>query len=150
MHARFRAEVSAGITDYRAIHGFGIQPGHREHARDVQWLKKEFESARATGDVCIVLTHHPPLMQNTSHPIYEVPNNPLRHAFANDLSRLLHDFADVIDIWIHGHTHYTHTHMFRSASKKNDESVIIASNQRGYDDEEGRGFSLDAQPICVL
>jgi predicted phosphodiesterase len=140
-------EVRSGLSDYRAIQGFGIQTGNNEHESDATWLKNQLLEARSCNVKCIVVTHHAPLMNGTSHPMYESdPDRSLRHAFATDMSSLLKEFADVAPVWIHGHTHHTH----KSVLKCDDGScVTVASNQRGYNAKEGIDFRTDVDPITV-
>lgn len=147
--------VREGLNDYRAIQGFGIETGNREHEEDVAWLTRELLSVRAAQARCVVVTHHAPLMQGTSHPMYEGANRPLNHAFATDMRALIEEFADVAPVWIHGHTHFTHKTMFHTGPGREEgcedglKTVTVASNQRGYTSREGQHFCLDVEPVTV-
>lgn len=87
----------------------------------------QFES----DDPCIILTHHAPLYSNTYLNHYTADpkyiNNPNNPAFHNNLSHLLR--KNVL-VWLYGHTHYQ--------SKFEENGVIIATNQLGYQHETNK------------
>ena len=70
-----RARVAAVLAQLRA-----------EHARDAAWLADEVRGAAARGEDVVVLTHHAPFFEGTSHPAYG--RNASSHAFATDMSSL--------------------------------------------------------------
>lgn len=138
------AEVVLSCSgDCRRISGFGVGAWNAEHAADVAWLRERLTEAAADGARCLVVTHHPPLMEGTSAPRHEECTGRmrmLRHAFGTDLRPMLRAFAAEAPVWVHGHTHHSHVFL--------DGAVSIAANQRGYEGEEGEElFRLDVEPL---
>ncbi len=81
-----------------------------------------------TDDPCIVLTHHAPMFSVPEDKLCCDPmyvDSPCVNAFHNDLTRLI---KSPICAWIYGHTHY--------ANCFEENGVIIATNQLGYQEEE--------------
>ena len=121
------AIVSQKINDFRRIGEWTVADHNAEHAKDVDWLKKEIEAIRQVEDASqrkiLVVTHHAPATRGTSAPANE--SNPWSSAFSTDLFGQ-HDGSplDNVQYWVFGHTHY--------CSEFTQGSVRIVSNQRGY------------------
>lgn len=109
------------------------------YQRNVQWLCGELAKAKREGVPTLVLTHHTPQLNGTSHPIYA--GNPLACCFSSDLTKLL---SFPIKAWACGHTHYNFD-FYVGGSR-------LVSNQRGYKGEPNGdyrrdGLVLELQPV---
>lgn len=80
---------------------FTPQDAQNIHFRSRQWLEEQLEIPH--DGPTIVVTHHAPHM-NSVHPMY-IGASPINASFASDLSEILQKYD--IDVWIHGHTHWT-------------------------------------------
>jgi len=107
------------INDFKLIPGMSIEMYDMLHRNSVYWLEKVINE---TTEPLIVLTHHAPLTEGTSHPKYANTNT--NSVFASDLSAL---FRKPIIKWFFGHTHYKCNFVY------NDINVI--SNPVGYPGE---------------
>jgi Icc-related predicted phosphoesterase len=97
---------------------------------NVKFLEEELAICKKLNKKSIVLTHHAPLIKNTSHPQYEeILDRPENEAYGSDLSRLL--MSDMYPFaWLFGHTHFnTCFHVNKT---------LVASNCRGYPNEIAR------------
>ena len=115
------------------LQGMTIATYNEMHDADVIWLAAEKALAEADGKRLLVVTHHAPYTQGTSHPSH---TGPLNCAFATDLS---HMFGRPIVAWVHGHTHFS--------SSQTVGGTLLVSNQRGYADNpnEGTDFVPEAR-----
>jgi len=118
-----------------------------EHARDAAWLEAEVRAAARRGEPVVVLTHHAPLFDGTSHPRY--PRGPTSHGFATDMSHLFAAPAAAaaaaplaesalasapagggepssVRAWAFGHTHFSCDFVPAGSATR------IVANQRGY------------------
>lgn len=103
-------DVGMHIGDYSMIrlgHGpnqaLSCRDVNRWHQQHVTWIFAQLEKHPCTPH--IILTHHAPLNQGTSNPIYEQQGNRLlNHAFSSDLQGLVQ--TPGIMTWVFGHTHY--------------------------------------------
>jgi DNA repair exonuclease SbcCD nuclease subunit len=123
--------VAAYINDYHLTHKdngeqLTIEDTNRMHAEELAWLTSELYKAKDAGEKTLVVTHHAPIIEGTSHPRYI--GKPTNCAFATDLSSLF----PYVDYWLHGHTHYNHTTRVGNTT--------ISANQLGYNSEESQGF----------
>ena len=95
-----------------------------------QWLGDEIDRSRRAGIPTLVLTHHTPQREGTSHPRYA--RDRLSCCFSSDLTKLL---SFPVKAWACGHTHY------------NFDTVIggtrLVSNQRGYKGQEKSDYRQD-------
>lgn len=85
------------------------------------WLQNEISLHCPTNKPLVIVTHHAPIRETTSDPVYQ--GTKLNHAFANDLDDVLLDLPPG-SIWIHGHTHWSHDDIVND--------VRVVSNQYGY------------------
>ncbi|KND94870.1 hypothetical protein TOPH_00534 [Tolypocladium ophioglossoides CBS 100239] len=137
--AEDRDIVTSKVADFRNIKDWIVEDHNNAHRSDLRWLKAELQTLRSelgsiseqayheTGAVnaaptersVVVITHHAPLVQGTSRP--EHLQNPWASAFATDV--LTVGKWDLVESWIHGHTHYSCD--FGAGG------VRVVSNQRG-------------------
>ena len=116
---------NAGHNDFRCIDGLaGVLDTAREHGLDKAYLWQEAARARGVGHRVVIVTHHPPVQQGTSHPMY-APSD----VFACRLDEEA-GFEHCCDLWLHGHTHYSHQQIAQG--------VTVVSNQVGHPHEAGR------------
>lgn len=131
-----RAAVQSRVKDFQHIIDWTVEKHNAEHEADVHWLssqiaqirrEEEERGTKAQPRRILVVTHHAPCVQGTSHPRHA--ENPWNSAFATDLLPLEaggEDAAPLSDVqcWVFGHTHFT-TNFDRAG-------IRIVSNQRGY------------------
>lgn len=101
-----------------------------EHDKDLGFLHQELASSSKAGEpATVVVTHHAPTMQGSSHPQYRTPlHNLPNYGFATPLEYLFAQFNrpdnSNVKLWISGHTHF------------NMDSTLFGtrcvSNQHGY------------------
>lgn len=96
------------------------------HQTAVDWLTKEITTST---DPVIVFTHHAPLLNGTSNPIYK--NDPLQVAYCSDQSHLM---TPKVKLWAFGHTHFPCDFTFND--------VRVVSNPHGYPDEKPNNGAL--------
>lgn len=129
--------VGGGLNDYRMIYVDNENKQQKRkkqrtvqvpdtcewHKEHLEYILKEIKSAREENMPCVVLTHHAPVIEKSSHPKYI--NNSINSAFATDLKHLFEreDF-DHVKLWAYGHTHY-------NASRTLGKTLVMA-NQKGY------------------
>lgn len=100
-------DVMNAINDYKQIK-FGnkilrVSDTNQLHKEAVLWLYKEIKICKEIGKKIIVVSHHAPLTKGTSDPQYEKPDDPIKCAFASELSTLV---RPPVSAWIFGHTHH--------------------------------------------
>jgi predicted phosphohydrolase len=80
---------------------FMAEDAQKVHYRSREWLEREL--SKPHDGPTIVVTHHAPHI-NSVHRMY-IGTSPVNACFASDLSEILEKYD--IDLWIHGHTHWT-------------------------------------------
>jgi predicted phosphodiesterase len=104
------SDADAFLMDHRLITTIAGGPSRRlfqptdaqkVHFRSREWLEREL--SKPHDGPTIVVTHHAPHI-NSVHPMY-IGTSPVNACFASDLSDILEKYD--IDLWIHGHTHWT-------------------------------------------
>ncbi|MFT7404942.1 metallophosphoesterase [Zhongshania sp.] len=80
---------------------FMAEDAQKVHYRSREWLEREL--SKPHDGPTIVVTHHAPHI-NSVHRMY-IGTGPVNACFASDLSDILEKYD--IDLWIHGHTHWT-------------------------------------------
>lgn len=119
--------ISQKMNDYRYIYA---RPGvlatttytSAEFENNKRFLETEIARAVESGYWPVILTHHMPWMEGTSHPMYD--GSPGNAAFASNMR----GSSDMIQLWAAGHTHYNFGHRLAGYE--------LVSNQRGYDSEK--------------
>ena len=89
---------------------------------NIGWIRSELAKARENGQKAVVLTHHTPSMEGTSHPQYD--RSDISCCFSSDLRLLLEEESPNLVAWACGHTHYNFDFLVGT--------VRVCSNQRGY------------------
>lgn len=120
------SNASACMADHRVITtGFGParrffhpETAQQVHFRCREWLVRELSEPH--DGPTVVITHHLPHMRSI-HPMY-IGTSPINASFASDLGDIIR--AHDIDIWIHGHTHWTFDYVV--------DSTRIVCNPYGY------------------
>lgn len=115
-------EMRNYLNDFNLIKEFKEKPWryaslHKDHREWLTKTLKDLEGLEFTK--VIVVTHHAPLKNGTSAPVFE--NKTTNCGFATDCFDLL----DMCDLWIYGHTHHCTTIHYSERTK-------IMANQRGY------------------
>ena len=123
-------EARCYISDFRCIKEWSVEKNNEEHRIDVAFLAAEIEKAKHDEKDLVIVTHHAPYTQGTSHPNHD--NSPLSSVFATDLSYLMSN--PPIKFWVYGHTHYS-VNLYKN-------NVNIVANQRGmrYEDRKTTRF----------
>jgi len=117
-----RFDIAVFIADFRQIKQWTIEHNNHEHFNDVRFIKNEIARANNDGKRLVVITHHAPYRRGTSRP--EHNGSTLSSAFATDLSK---HFEQPVCCWMYGHTHHSNMQVVNG--------VLLASNQRGYNNE---------------
>lgn len=118
------------ISDFRCIKEWSPAAWNETHAREAAWLRDRVtESTESTRPV-IILTHHAPLENTCSDPRHL--GDPVSSAYGTDgLCDLL---TSPVNLWVHGHTHYSHDTTLASGTR-------ILANQYGRPGEcTNQGF----------
>ncbi|KAF7719249.1 Uncharacterized protein PECH_004823 [Penicillium ucsense] len=121
--------VTSTIQDFKQIEGWTAEDHNQSHVSDLTWLSHEIDAIQASNRqkpmderrVVLVVTHHAPSIQRTSHPQYQY--SPWRSAFATDVVARMSELTGV-KAWVFGHTHY--------CTDVKERGVRIIANQRGY------------------
>ena len=100
---------------------------------NIAWIRSELAEARRNGRKAIVLTHHTPSMEGTSHPQYD--NSDLSCCFSSDLRSFLQEESPTLAAWACGHTHYNFDFMVGK--------VRVCSNQLGYKFRPNKDYRED-------
>jgi hypothetical protein len=128
-----QGRIKNGLNDFYRIENFTLKDYHNEHITDLTWLEKsilEIQENEPNRQI-IVVTHHAPILEGTSHPQFD--NSPITSAFASDLSYLV---KSPVVAFIFGHSHYSSNQVING--------VRIISNQLGYPGEQAMtGSSID-------
>lgn len=95
------------------------------HETSVKFIENQALIARNKEQRMIVLTHHSPVFEKTSHPRFH--GFPESQAFSTNLDYLFQteEFSS-IKLWCQGHTHYNQNAI------KLGSNCLLVSNQRGY------------------
>jgi hypothetical protein len=123
-------EIAAHMPDYQRVYTkrSGARKSERatyaditaKHQEQKTWLEQQIFNCMATGRQPVVLTHHAPTFEGTSHPRYA--SSVLSYAYASTL----HCPPGIIRLWCCGHTHYN----FRLQPQP---AVFGCANPRGYE-----------------
>jgi len=92
------------------------------HSNSLKKLLDEVKKSNLENRKLIVITHFPPVRNNTSHPKYDTQPDYIRNYFSNDL-----ELYNNIECWMSGHTHYSYDFIIKETR--------FISNQFGYPDE---------------
>jgi predicted phosphodiesterase len=101
------------------------------HQRERLWLKQKL--AEPFRGKTVVVTHHAPHPESLQA---QYPSAALRPAYASDLSDLI---GPPIDLWVHGHTHASHSYHVNGTR--------IVCNARGY---FPNALNRNFDPQCIL
>ena len=135
VNVRDAYEVKCFLSDYRRIGGLtGVDESNALHDIDVTWLRAEIASAEEDDFKLLVVTHHAPSLNGTSHPKHT--GGVLNCAFATDLEHLID--SNAVSAWIFGHTHFSTTR------------GKLHSNQRGYADNPDEVNMFDPYRIMII
>jgi DNA repair exonuclease SbcCD nuclease subunit len=94
--ALYKSRIKVFIQDFTKIKDFTIDTYNDKHEEDSIWIAEQILYARENNKDLIVVTHHAPLITNTSDPKYI--NNSLNTAFASDLMDLLCYSNKIMDL----------------------------------------------------
>lgn len=117
------------IADHREItyglrhHAFWPSDARELHIAAREWLEREIPRARSETDAVIVVSHHAPTKSGAAE-IYR--GSRLAPAFASSMENEIGLWKP--DLWIHGHTHFSHDTPVGG--------VRVLSAQRGYIGQE--------------
>jgi hypothetical protein len=114
------------------------------HSNSLKKLLDEVKIVNLENKKLIVITHFPPIRNNTSHPKYSSQPDYLRNYFSNDFTELSFsqdrfsekELYNNIECWMSGHTHYSYDFKYKE--------IRFISNQLGYFDEiDDTGINYD-------
>ncbi|KAL1304327.1 hypothetical protein AAFC00_000729 [Neodothiora populina] len=122
-----RHAVENKVKDYRHIDGWSVDVHNAQHVQDVEWLKSQLHKIHIEDPSrkVMVVTHHAPSNQGTSHPAHT--QNSWTSAFSTALLEgegATWSGISNVRYWIFGHTHWT--------TEFDIVGLTVLSNQRGY------------------
>lgn len=117
---KYKETIENSINDYKYIKDFTPDICNKLHNESVNYIKSIIEKYKGHYKI-ILLSHHSPLLSNTSKSHLEVLDT--NYAFSSDLSLLMKD----IDFWVYGHTHFNNTNNYFYFG-----NTTLISNQVGY------------------
>jgi len=128
-------DVLMSIDDYRCIEDFDLDTVNNLYQTNRLWLENtiKFYHQKNPEYRIIVATHHAPVPEITSAPMYRGKST--NCAFDSDCT----DIMSGVYAWIFGHTHYNTTFSHHLPSG---EGVIMTANQRGHP-SEATGYRKD-------
>ena len=126
------------VSDFTKIKDMSMEAYNLLHANSREWLTKTLSKVDSSHRK-IVVSHHAPLLEVTSHPVFR--GKKTNFAFQSDCTEMMQHFD--IDVWFFGHTHYSVdlTWTGNQVNTSNPEVGLtegetrVVSNQRGYNDE---------------
>lgn len=134
LNYKHKYEISESLNDFYQIKNFDFYTYKNEYSKSLEFLTKEIENNKSINKTLIIITHHAPLIEGTSNPIYKESN--INSCFSSDLSELITKNTKSIKYWIFGHTHWS------SRIKLCDTEII--SNCKGYNSEK-TNFDLNLE-----
>ncbi|EFC41952.1 predicted protein [Naegleria gruberi] len=145
--SRYERDISSAINDYKVINikdgdkaprVLTVEDTNRFHKEDVEWIKSQLEMTKENNEIAVVLTHHAPLTQGTSHPKHD--SSIYSYAFSTHLESIIKENPQ-IRVWGYGHSHYTNSiqcHLTQVVSNQLGYRVEL-DNVNGFDPD----FSID-------
>jgi len=118
---QFSFEIYMCVNDFSKIKGLTVDLYNEMHKKSKEWLSDALSKSTTKNN--IVITHHSPLLEITSHPFYR--GKTTNYAFQSDCT----DLMEKVNVWIFGHTHFS--------VDINHENCRVVSNQLGYEREGG-------------
>lgn len=122
-----RKKVQSNMNDYKYIYvedektkkirNITSDEIAAKHLKNTRYIKSQITTAKKTGSIAIVLTHHKPYLSKST--------NIFTHAYESDLSNL---FNKPLAYWCYGHTHVKD----RSVIK----GIHFISNPKGYPNQQ--------------
>lgn len=98
----------------------------REHKEDLAYLISAVQQGNEQGKRVVVITHHAPTTQGTSHPMFT--GSPYTCGFSSDVMSKV-TAAGRVELWVFGHTHFSVDRVEACGTR-------LVSNQIGYKGEE--------------
>ena len=117
------------INDYKYIEYFTPDICNKLHIESVNYIKSIIEKYKGRYKI-IVLSHHSPLLSNTSKSHLESLHT--NYAFSSDQSSLMKD----VNLWVYGHTHYNHKNNYFFFN-----NTALISNQVGYPNNYAKNYN---------
>lgn len=122
------------LHDNRNIKGWSPARATAEFKCNYNWLMTQLTACREKYCQVIVVTHHAPLIHETSKPQYQ--HDPRNCGYSSDCSELV----KLADYWIFGHTHYSVDLKFHGCR--------VLANQKGRLEELDTGFKVAKHFHC--
>ena len=140
-----------------------VEDTNKWHKEQAGWLVEEIEKAKEKKEKVVVMTHHAPTFERTSHPQYKglfhfiyyfyfffsfsllSTGNAIQPGFATNLEHLL---ASPVTAWFFGHTHYNDPYFFANNNNNKNDCVLVSSNQVGYFAKGDRNSTFSTK-YCV-
>lgn len=126
---KYKDTIQTSINDYKYIENFNYETCNKLHIESINYIKSIIEKFKYTHRI-IILSHHSPLLENTSKSHLEKLDT--NYAFSSDQTELMKD----VEFWLYGHTHFNN---INNQLKYNNTTLI--SNQVGYSKEYLRNYN---------
>lgn len=125
--SKYEKEITNSINDYKFIkmsnRPITVDFINKLHEKAVLFLYDEIKKCEEEKKDVIILTHHAPLKNGTSSPLYE--KSVSNYAYATELTGL---FKENVKLACFGHTHHNCDFKFRNTR--------VVSNPRGYNSDD--------------
>lgn len=130
-------------TEKPRIFGLSLDTFNKLHEESIMFIKTVLSKLKSEDNKknIIIITHFPPLRENTFDPKYVGQSQHITEYFSQPvLHNLIKDDVDVSNVkcWIFGHTHYSTDFIHEKTN------IRIISNQYGYQYEKC-SYSLDGE-----
>jgi predicted phosphohydrolase len=120
IHDENKVEVFHNMNDYVQIEDLSTAKVNRMHQEFNDFLASECKQAIEDNVKLIVATHHAPLLDIMTDPIYR--GDKMNDAYCSDMSAFM---KDPVVFWCSGHTHFP-------CKFVHNDQVFVYSNPRGY------------------
>ena len=125
-------KIEQSINDYKYILEFTTEICNQLHIQSVEYIKSSIQQYKESHEI-IILSHHSPLLSNTSKT--QLEKLPTNYAFSSDQSDIMKPndrpppvgLRPDIKYWIYGHTHHNHKNNYFTFN-----NIKLISNQLGY------------------
>jgi len=118
------------INDFNKINNFTYDTYCDNHNKDLKYLTEQLN--KKSNYKKVFITHFPPILKNTSNPIYKNELTLIKKYFANNISN---ELLNLSNFWIFGHTHWSCDFFINNTR--------LISNAKGYDSSEYYNFKSD-------
>ena len=138
MNAWYESKASSAAEKYQLHLRLTVKDTNYQFQKSLTWLEAQIEKYSCENKSIIVLTHHAPITEGVSNPVYK--DSELNCCFSTNLSHLL---KHPVKYWACGHTHWNFDMVFDNGNTR------LVSNQRGYPGRDHSGYDNEGLILTV-